>query len=362
MITRRRFTQATAAAGFGLIAAPYVARGQALKVVRLGNASGLIDAQITFLTVGQNPKTPFYKDEGCEMDIINLGGAAQSIQALVAGHVDTTAVSPPAFLNLYAKNPDIDMIFAYIWLRQVHWSIIVKPDSPIKEIKELKGKLIGIRNQGDTGYIGARAMVKELGMDPDKDVEWVPIGEGGPAGQAIHADRVAAMAFWDGGISRIENAGFKVRHLPNTEGSRQLFGNGYAVRKSTFNEKKELFTHFFRAMAKNTILAHANVELGVRLHWEVYPESKPKGKTDAEAMAEALHILNNRKDKWFPGPWDPDQRLGAQTETQWKAQVEFVGLEDKIKDVKPMFTTAIIDDVNKFDRDAIVKLAREMKV
>ena len=133
------------------------------------------------------------------------------------------------------------------------------------------------------------------------------------------------------------------------------------MRRSTFEEKKDLFTRFFRAMAKNTILAHANVELGVHLHWQVYPESKPKGKTDAEAMAEALHILNNRKDKWFPGPWDPDKRMGAQSEAQWKAQVEFVGLEDKIKDVKPVFSTAIIDDVNRFDRDAIVKVAREMK-
>jgi ABC-type nitrate/sulfonate/bicarbonate transport system substrate-binding protein len=93
MITRRQFNHLTAAAGLGLIAAPHVARAQN-SVVRLGNASGLIDAQITFLTVGQNPKTPFYKDEGCAMDIVNLGGAAQSIQALVAGHVDTTAVSP----------------------------------------------------------------------------------------------------------------------------------------------------------------------------------------------------------------------------------------------------------------------------
>jgi NitT/TauT family transport system substrate-binding protein len=361
MITRRQFARLSAAAGAGVIAAPYVARAQGLKDIRLGNASGIIDAQITFLTVGEHPKTPFYKDEGCKIEIVNLGGAAQSIQALLAGHVDTTAVSPPAFLNLVAKNPGIDMFFPYIWLRQVHWSVIVKPDSPLRELKELRGKTIGIRNQGDTGYIGARAMVKELGMNPDKDVEWVPIGEGGPAGQALHNDRVAAMAYWDGGISRIENAGFKVRHLPNTAGTKRLFGNGYAVRKSTFNEKKDLFTHFFRAMAKGTVFAHTNVELGVKLHWEIYPESKPKGKSDEESMREALNILNNRKDKWFPGEWDADKRFGAQSEDQWKAQVEFVDLEDKIKDVKPFFTTEIIDEVNKFDREKIAKMAREMK-
>jgi NitT/TauT family transport system substrate-binding protein len=361
MITRRHFHRLSAATGLALVGAPYVARGQALKTIRAGNASGVIDSQITFMTVGQNPKTPFYKEEGCELEIVNLSGVSQSIQALLAGHVDLTAVSPPAFLALAAKTPNIDMMFPYIWLRQPHWSIIVKPDSPAKQIADLKGKKIGIRNQGDTGYVNARVMLKELNIDPDKDVEWVPVGEGGPAGQAIYQGRVDAMAYWDGGISRIENAGFKFRHLPNTPEARTLFGNGYAVRKSTFAAKKDDFTHFFRAMAKGTVFAHTNVELGIKLAWEVYPESKPKGKTDEEMMKEALNTVNSRKDKWFPGDWDPDKRFGAQTKAQWEAQVKFANLQDKIKDVTPFFDTSIIDGVNKFDREKIAKMAREMK-
>ena len=362
MLTRRQFNRLAAATSVGVLAAPYVAQAQKkLDLVRLGNATGLIDTQVTFMTVPQNPKTPFFADEGTQMEVVNLGGAAQSVQALLAGHVETTAVSAPAFLSLASKNPDVDMFFPYIWLRQAHWSVIVKPDSPIKELKELKGKLIGIRNQGDTGYIAARVMLSELGINPDKDVEWVPIGEGGPAGQALHSNRVAAMAFWDGGISRIENAGFKIRHLPNTEGTKQLFGNGYAVRKSTFQKNKDVFTRFFRGMAKGTVFAHANPVLGMQLHWEIYPESRPKGKSDDEIMREALNVLNNRKDRWFPGSWDPDQRLGAQSKAQWEAQVRFAGVEDKIKDVTPFFTNEIIDDVNKFDREAIAKQAREMK-
>ena len=62
MITRRQFNRLTAASGLGLIAAPYVARAQGLTTMRIGNASGIIDTQITFLTVGENPKTPFYKE------------------------------------------------------------------------------------------------------------------------------------------------------------------------------------------------------------------------------------------------------------------------------------------------------------
>jgi hypothetical protein len=53
--------------------------------------------------------------------------------------------------------------------------------------------------------------------------------------------------------------------------------------------------------------------------------------------------------------------MGAQNKDQWDAQVEFAELQGKVKDVTRYFDTSIIDDVNKFDRAKIEKMAREMK-
>jgi NitT/TauT family transport system substrate-binding protein len=359
MMTRRKFA---AAAAVLAVARPFVARGASLPAVRIGNASGLIDPQLIFQTVGENKRLGFYEKEGVSVEVVNMSGAGQTLQAVATGNADVSAVSPVAFLNVYARNPNIDVIFDYCWLRQPHWSIAVKPDSPIKSLQELKGKTIGMRNQGDTGYFGARAMFKEISIDPDKDVSWIPIGDGGPAGEAIYKGRVAAMAFWDGAFARIENAGFPLRHLPNTPSMQHLFGNAYCVRKSTTEKTRDMLTRFYRAMAKSTVFAHTNPELSIRLHWEVYPESKPKGKTDEQAMKEALHVVNSRKDKWLPGAWQTDKRFGAMNEDEWKAQVTFVGLQDKIKDVRGIFTTALLDDVNKFDRAAVEQMAKTMKI
>src|SRR5215475_3826966 len=93
MITRRRFTGMMQSAAAALIATPYVARGQSVPVVRLGNAAGLIDPQVTFLTMGQHPKLKFYEEEGCQMEILNLSGVGQSIQAIASNNCDTSAVS-----------------------------------------------------------------------------------------------------------------------------------------------------------------------------------------------------------------------------------------------------------------------------
>jgi NitT/TauT family transport system substrate-binding protein len=296
------------------------------------------------------------------LDIINMSGSGQTLQTIATANVETSAISPTVFLPVYVKNLDIDIIFPYIWLRQPHWSVAVNPDSSIKSLAELKGKTVGIRNQGDTGYFGARAMFRELDIDPDKDVEWVSVGDGGPAGEAVYRGRVDAMAFWDGSFARIEIAGFPLRHLPNSPGMQKLFGNGYAVRRSDLAKRRELYVGFFRAMAKSTVFAYANPDLAIKLHWDIYPETKPKGKTDQEAFTEARKVVDSRKDKWFAGAWQTDKRFGGQTLDEWQAQVHFAGLDGQVNDLNKVFTTEILDEVNKFDRTAIEAKAKAMKI
>ncbi len=361
MLTRRDFGLMSAGAGLSLITVGET-NAQGITKIRMANASGIIDSQIIFLTAGMNPKLGFYAQEKIDKDIINMSGVGQTIQAVTTGNSEVSPISPPGLFNVYLKNPTIDLVCVYCWLRQVHWGIVVKPDSPAKSIADLKGKKIGIRNQGDTGFIGAKPMLKEIGLDPDKDVEWVAIGEGGPAGDAIYKGRVDAMAYWDGGIARVELAGFPLRYLPNTPGMQNLFGNAYGVKKSEFTKNKDVLTRYFRAMAKSTVFAYANPEASVKLAWEVFPETKPKGKSDEEAMTDAMKVVNSRKDKWLPGAWAKDKRWGAMSNEEWEAQVDFAGLKGEIKDVTPFFSNDLIEEVNKFDAKAIEKLAKEWKI
>ncbi len=140
MISRRRFAGLAGSAAVTLVAAPHIARTQSLPLVRLGNAAGLIDPQVTFLTMGQHPRLKYYEEEGCQMEIVNLSGVGQSIQAVAGGKCETSAISPVAFLSVYAKNPNIDVVFPYCWLRQAHWSVAVKPDSPVKIAERPQGQ------------------------------------------------------------------------------------------------------------------------------------------------------------------------------------------------------------------------------
>ncbi len=148
MKNRRDFNMMLLAAGAAFTVSPHVAFAQNKAIVRMGNASGVIDAQLSFVTVGQSPKLNYYAQEGVELEIINTSGSGQALQSLAAGNVETSAVAPVPYLGVYAKNPRLDAISAYAWLREPQFCVGVKPDSPIKTLADLKGKKVGIRNQG----------------------------------------------------------------------------------------------------------------------------------------------------------------------------------------------------------------------
>jgi NitT/TauT family transport system substrate-binding protein len=359
MITRRQFMYAAGIAGASAMVRTRPTTAQAAKV-RLGNAAGITDAQLAFITVGQHQKLGYFRQEGVEVEIINMASSSQTLQALATGSVEVTNLGPPIYAQGFAKSPDLNVISTYVWMHQIHWSVAVKPDSPVQDLRALRGKKIGIRNPGDSGFIGAKAMFKEVGLDPDQDFEWISVGSGAPAGQGLDRGQVDALAIWDGEYARIENLGFKLRYLANTPGMKELFGGAYGANRSALKANHDRLARMFRGMAKSTIFAATNPETAIRLHWELYPETKPKGKSDAEALREALHVIKTRTWKWLPAEWQDDKRMGGSTLKQWQALVRFAGVADKIPDASVLFTNALLDEVNQFDRKAIETQARSM--
>jgi NitT/TauT family transport system substrate-binding protein len=364
MLTRRRFGQALGAAAVVSTARPRAARA-AIATMRFGNASGTIDAQGAFITVGAHPKLGWHQQEGVAVDFVNTSGVSQSLQALATHACEFASMTPTAYLPLIAKNPTLDMVSAYVFMPQPHYAVGVKPDSDAKAIADLRGKTIGIRNTGDSGYFALRAMLVEAGIDPNKEVEYVSVNGGGPAGQALYSGKIAAIAIWDAELARIELAGFKLRFLPNTPGVQHLFGSTFGVARTALKKDPQPYIGLFRAMAKGAIFTYANPALAVRLHWQLYPESKPKTKNEQEALDDMLYLLRMRMPKWFPAPEQPDQRMGASSLEQWQAQIRFTALQDpeipkRIPDPAALFTNELIDEVNRFDRAAVIEQAKTL--
>ena len=83
MITRRDFGLMSAGAGISLLSVGET-NAQGITTMRLANASGVIDSQVIFMTVGMNPKVGYYAAEKVAMEVTNMSGAAQTMQAMKA--------------------------------------------------------------------------------------------------------------------------------------------------------------------------------------------------------------------------------------------------------------------------------------
>lgn len=365
MLNRRDFGLGLAALGLG---GGLPAIAQNVRVMRLANTAAVNDPQQCFVTAGQHPRLNFYKPNGVDPEYVNMSSMTQALQSLRAGHVEFGPAVPGILLPAMAKDPSLDLVSVYKWLPGNANTVVVKPSSPIKSVADLVGKRIGVRSQGDSGVVVLKAMLAELGLKDDK-CEYIAIGDGAPAGAAIDGDRVDAMVAFDTATARIELVGTPLRYVPLTPKFAQLGSGWLCVPRKLLKEDRKSLVALFQGIAKSTLFSNANLDAAIDLHWAVYPESKPKSRSLDEARKELNFILKDRKNSWMRRPDDPDQRMGASSLAEWKANIDLAAessrnprLAEELGDPNRLFTNELIDDINAFDKQAVVGMARSFKL
>jgi len=367
MLTRRDFGLGLGALGLAA-GLPALAQAQGVRVMKVANTAAVNDPQQCFTTAGQHPRLDFYKSKGVDVEYVNMSSMTQALQSLRAGHVDFGPAVPGILLPAMAKDPSLDLVSVYKWLPRNANVIVVKPGSPIKSAADLAGKRIGVRSQGDTGIVITKIMLAELGLKDDR-CEYIAIGDGAPAGAAIDNDRVDAMVAFDTAAARIELVGTKLRYVPLTPKFAQLGSGWLCVPRKLLKDDRKALVALFQGIAKSTLFSNANLDAAIDLHWATYPESRPKGRSEDEARKELAFILKDRRNSWMRRPDDPDQRMGASSVAEWKANIEMTAessknpkLASELGDPNRLFTNELIDDINAFDKQAVIRMAREFRL
>jgi NitT/TauT family transport system substrate-binding protein len=114
----------------------------------------------------------FLKEEGFDSEVIIIAGPVVSV-ALSNGEVDYFSGLGTAVRSIILGLP-LRIVACY--RPTPHFLLQTRPE--FKSVKELKGKTIGITTYGSGTEIIGRLIVKHFGLDPDKDVKFVPGGSG----------------------------------------------------------------------------------------------------------------------------------------------------------------------------------------
>lgn len=139
----------------------------AAEKIRIAVSGGY---NMIFLSSGVAQHRGFFKDEGLDADIIVMG-AAPSIAALTNGDIDFTLLTGTVIRAAIRGLPV--RLVAGLMTSSPH-VLLARPE--IKSVKELTGKKVGLAGFGDATHVLARIILARNGVDPDKEVQFVPLG------------------------------------------------------------------------------------------------------------------------------------------------------------------------------------------
>ena len=110
----------------------------------------------------------FFKEEGIEVTgIITSAGGGTSLRNMLAGGVPYGEVNPGVVIAAIQQGADLKIISDNV-LTVAEFVWAVKPDSPIKTIKDFKGKKIGYTNPRSTSQALAQMLIQKAGLKPDE--------------------------------------------------------------------------------------------------------------------------------------------------------------------------------------------------
>jgi NitT/TauT family transport system substrate-binding protein len=302
----------------------------------------------------------YWKEEGLDVTVTSVEGSAAGMQQLAAGNLQIVSLGPEEIV--IGREKGVKIKGFYVQARETIYRLVVPADSPLQKLADLKGKTIGVPALASGSVPFAKALVASVGIDPEKDVKILAVGVGAPGRLALQQKTVDCLALWDTLQASIENSGMQLRRLDSPL-IQEMLGQTLATRDDQVTENAAMLVGFARGIAKATVFGLANPEAAVRIHWRMYPETKPQTGDDAKAMKDALNVFNARFSlQRVDNRSDP--RFGVGSSAQWEKLKSIFKEYKFIEGTVPaadLYTAALIDQINKFDRAAIVAQAKAYK-
>src|SRR3990172_12527130 len=148
----------------------------------------------------------FYRNEGVDLQFRILRGDLAIAAMVNSREVDYIYGAGTAFLAALRGAPVKILSHDF---KSVLFYLMAQPN--IQSGKDLKGKKIAVSSLGGTGAASARASLRALGLDPDKDVTYIVIGAASIRMAAMESRSIEAAIMPVPWNFRMKQKGFKER-------------------------------------------------------------------------------------------------------------------------------------------------------
>lgn len=187
----------------------------------------------------------FYKKHGVDADLLFIPSTTTSLTSLLAGDVHVANVSGGAIASAVLAGAPIAMVSCY--LNSLPYELVV--NESIKTAEELKGKSIGISRLGSASDVAARALLRGLNLEPDKQVPILQVGGSSERAAAFRVGRIAGFPAPPGIIHLTKGMPFRI--LISTADFKQRFEFPYICAATTKG-----YLQKNRETVKRVVMAH----------------------------------------------------------------------------------------------------------
>ena len=178
------------------------ARAQILDKMRLGYSGTGINNYV--LEMGK--RTGIFKKNGLEVEVVYVNSGSLLSQALIAGTFDLSFSQGSE--AMMAKIRGADVRIAAVVANRFNHVYLSAP--PITSVKQLKGKKVAVSRFGSGSHFQTNLALKEGGLDPEKDVTVLQIGNSGARITAILSGVVDGTIMAADFVPRAKREGFNI--------------------------------------------------------------------------------------------------------------------------------------------------------
>ena len=258
------------------------------------------------------------------LEVIQFSGGQPVTRALIGGDIQISTTGGAAVVNARLKGADTVIIARTVGV--FPYTLYVGKD--IRDASELKGKRVAVSTVGGSGYVAMQYALRKLGLDPDKDVVMLQVGDFGTRLASLAGGTIQGTLLLPPFTLRARELG--LRPLYDLVGSGIQYPiNQITARHSFIKSQRDTVKNFMRAFVAGLARFRTDRDFGTKVL------GKNLRETDAR-------ILQETYDFWLkvfprlphPGPEDATVFL------------EFMQVKEQ-RDWREFVDTSVMDELDR---------------
>lgn len=146
----------------------------------------------------------FFKDENLDVEVIRMNPNV-AITALATGDIDYCQLFGAVVGGAIAGLP-VRIVAGFL----DNWPMTLIAQPEVKTLKDLRGKTLGISSFGATPDVAARMMIKQAGIDPEKDIKVLALGSDAARMTGLMQRVVDVVVMSPPADTQLEKQGYKI--------------------------------------------------------------------------------------------------------------------------------------------------------